>query len=275
MFEGANKGYNGEYQYWLHGVFVGGTWVSARLHEGGVGVTVGWQEQLENDVAPLLNDDTPVWLGMDNAYYNKDVIHYCQDKAWDYSVSLTDRRKRQPVLEQIEGLRDDAWHDIGMGESATFAYYQPHGWRTRQAYVVIRKLYEGRQKMIQPAYTVILVSDDQLPIAELVKRHRAKQGHENAFKGPLIDLDLHHPPCRKLMANQAFYLCGQIAQVLLRAVQYQYLPTAARQHGIRQIIRYLIRTVAKLTRSARRWTLKFSKQLFRLDWLIYASYKLE
>lgn len=30
------------------------------------------------------------------------------------------------------------------------------------------------------------VSRDDLPLPELVKRHRGKQGQENAFKGPLI-----------------------------------------------------------------------------------------
>ena len=122
---------------------------------------------------------------------------------------------------------------------------------------------------------MILVSTDELPVEELVKRHRAKQGQENAFKGPLIELDLHHPPCRKFIANQAFYQCGQIAQILLKAVQYQCLPITARKHGIRQIIRYLIRSVAKLTCSGRRWTLRFCKNAFKLDWLIYASYQLE
>jgi len=35
-----------------------------------------------------------------------------------------------------------------------------------------------------------LVSRDDLDAAELVRRHRSKQGHENAFKGPLINIDL-------------------------------------------------------------------------------------
>ena len=37
-----------------------------------------------------------------------------------------------------------------------------------------------------------------------MRRRRGKQGHENAFKGPLRDLDLHHPPCRGLLANRLF-----------------------------------------------------------------------
>jgi len=128
---------------------------------------------------------------------------------------------------------------------------------------------------LMPAYTVILVSRDDLPLAELVHRHRGKQGQENAFKGPLIDMDLHHPPCRRFHANQAFYACGQIAQLLLRAVQYELLPKAARRHGLRPLIRYLMRTVARLVRTGRRWRLDFAKSNFRLDWLFYAACQLE
>ena len=74
------------------------------------------------------------------------------------------------------------------------------------------------------------MSRDDLDLEELVRRHRGKQGHENAFKGPLIDMDLHHPPCRKFYANQAFYAWGQLGQLLLRAVQYQLMPTQARKN---------------------------------------------
>lgn len=35
-----------------------------------------------------------------------------------------------------------------------------------------------------------------------------------------------------------FYQCGQIAQILLRALQYQLLPASARRHGLRPLIRH-------------------------------------
>lgn len=76
--------------------------------------------------------------------------------------------------------------------------------------VISRWHYRG-QALLLPTYTVTLVSRDDLPLDELVRRRRGKQGHENAFKRPLIDLDLHDPQCRKFRANQAFYICGQFA----------------------------------------------------------------
>jgi hypothetical protein len=274
LFERAAPGYNGETQYWLHGVFLGGLWSSGRLHPGGVDVAAGWREQLEQDVTPLLAAGTPVWVRADNAYYRGDFVRYCQQQGWDYSVSVTHDSYRRPVLEVLEGLPERAWTEIGLGESATLVYHRPHGW-TEHPYVVVRRLYDGPQQRLMPAYTVILVSRDDLPLAQLVRRHRGKQGQENAFKGPLIDLDLHHPPCRRFHANQAFYVCGQIAQLLLRAVQYQLLPTAARRHGLRPLIRHLMRTVARLVRSGRRWRLDFAKNNFHLDWLFYAACQLE
>ena len=65
---------------------------------------------------------------------------------------------------------------------------------------------------------VILTSRADLPLPEVVRRHRGKQGQENAQKGPLTELGLHHPQCKSYVADQAFYPCGQIAQWLLELV---------------------------------------------------------
>ena len=273
LFERAAKGYNGVQQYWLHGVFLGGAWAAGRLHPGGVSVTEGWQAQLAA-IAPWIGKEVPVWVHVDNAYYSRHFVDFCHARGWDYSVSVTHNVFRRPVLESIEGIPESAWTDIGLGEKATLTYHRPQGWR-QHPYVVIRRTHDGPQQRLQPAYTVILVSRDDLPVEELVRRHRQKQGQENAFKGPLIDLDLHHPPCRAFHANQAYYLCGQLAQLLLRLIQYRLLPAKARCHGIRPIIRYLIRTAARLIRSGRRWRLDFPKTAFRLDWLYHAACQLE
>ena len=81
-------------------------------------------------------------------------------------------------------------------------------------------------------------------------------------------MDLHHPPCRRFRANQTFYVCGRLAQLLLRAVQYRLLPVAARRHGLLPLIRHLVRTVARLVRAGRRWRLDFANTNFRLDRLM-------
>ena len=100
----------------------------------------------------------------------------------------------------------------------------------------VRQLPEGEQGLLEPRYTVMLVSRDDLPLAELVRGHRSQQGQENARKGPLTDLGRHHPPGKSYQAHQAFHWCGQIAQLLLRRLPYQLRPGAARRHGLRPLL---------------------------------------
>jgi len=88
-----------------------------------------------------------------------------------------------------------------MEEEAIFATHHPNGWDQMQHYVVICQRTQGGQFLLVPRYTVILVPRNDLPLEELVHRHRGKQDHENAFKGPLVDMDLHHPSCRGYRAK--------------------------------------------------------------------------
>ena len=88
-------------------------------------------------------------------------------------------------------------------------------------------------------------------------------------------MDLHHPPCRGLLANRLFHACGLLAQKLLRAVQFHLLPKSARRNGLRPLIRHFVRTVARLVRAAGRHRLLFAKSNFRLDWIYAAAGQLE
>ena len=59
--EKAAVGYNGDRQYWLHAVFVGLAWASARLHAGLTDVKGHFAAQLVADVDPLPLGCLPVW----------------------------------------------------------------------------------------------------------------------------------------------------------------------------------------------------------------------
>ncbi len=92
--------------------------------------------------------------------------------------------------------------------------------------------------------------------------HRGQQRPEPACQGPLTDLGLQPPLCRSPAAQQGFYLGGQIAQQLL---PYQVLPSAARQPGLRPLIRYCVGSVGRLQRLC-------SRSNLRLDWLLPAAW---
>ena len=90
-----------------------------------------------------------------------------------------------PLLRIVEALElaDDEWVELEEGgeERATLVYYKPSRWAATEEYAVIRRDRDGDQRRLVPAWTVILVRKDDLPLPELVRRHRGKQGPENAF----------------------------------------------------------------------------------------------
>ena len=141
--------------------------------------------------------------------------------------------------------------------------------------MAVRRRTENGQGLLVPRYTAMPVSRNDLGLKEPVRRHRGKQGQENAFNGPLRDMDLHHPPCRGYRANRAFHALGQIAQVPLRAVRFTALPRRARRHGSAPVIRHVMRTAAYMVRTGRRLGLKFARTNFRLQWLYAAMRHLE
>ena len=278
-FEQAGRGYNGERQNWLHSVCVGPLWVSARLEPGGSDVAGGWREQFELDVSGLVPPGTPVWVRADNACYRGELAQYCQQRGWDYSISLTNSRNQAPIARRLQACEfsDQDWVPLDEDgeQEAQLLIYRPSGWCREQAYVVIRHHRSANsQRRLMPNLSMILVSRHDLSLAEMVQRHRAEQGQENAFKGPLTALNLHHSPCQSYAANQAYYLCGQLAQ-LLRLVPYQLLPDQARKHGLGPLIRGLVRTVARLTQSGRRTRVRYSRSNYRSDWLAHAMRCLE
>ena len=99
-------------------------------------------------------------------------------------------------------------------------HHRPSQWKEKQSHVAVR-LRSERQGELLSCYSAILANRDDLPLAEVVRRCRGKRGHENAFEGAQVDLDLRHPPCRGSRAN------GQMAHPLLRTVQFRLLPKAA------------------------------------------------
>ncbi len=275
-FEGAKRGYSGDLQYWLHGVFVGDVWASGRLHEGATDVASSWQEQLERDVLPCMTGKARPWLRMDNAYYRGEVVAWARSKGWDYSISVTNDKNKEPILRQVRGDSGHVWRRINEDEQATVVHHTPASWDKKkpQAYVVVCTQFENNQALLDERYSVIAVSRTDVSVKELVHRHRAKQGQENALKGPLIEMDLHHPPCRGFVANQAFYTLGQIAQVILMALKYQTLPQDAHECGLGRLIKWLIDVAGKFTRSGRQLKLWLARSNLKLHWLATCASKL-
>ena len=59
---------------------------------------------------------------------------------------------------------------------------------------------------------VKIMSAERIDFARAVWRlYDHKQAMENQFKDALIDMGLHHPPCRELARNEVFYAVAALA----------------------------------------------------------------
>lgn len=102
-----------------------------------------------------------------------------------------------------------------------------------------------------------VVSDDTTPTAakrtpkSVFEFHALKGASEQGFSHLLSDLDLHHPPCEKLVANQMFYALGLLAYNLLIALRVLDLPDDAQGWRPRSLIRNLLAVPVKVARHAR------------------------
>lgn len=83
------------------------------------------------------------------------------------------------------------------------------------------------------------------------ERHALKGAKEQCFSEVLSDLDLHHPPCLELIANQAFYAIAVLAYNILVALRLMELPEDAQGWRVRSIIRHLLTVPVTVSRHAR------------------------
>lgn len=90
-FEGAERLYNGEKGFLLHGAFIGNLWVKGRLYPGNVHPSEGYEEVIRA-VLKLLPEGTRGYFLMDSAYYKKGVVKLLKEAGQDYSI------KRCPVV---------------------------------------------------------------------------------------------------------------------------------------------------------------------------------
>ena len=200
-------------------------------------------------------------MRVDNAYYKGEFTEYCGAQGWDYSVSVMNENCKLSVVKAACDMDDSQWEWFNEEDRRCIRI------TVRKAGSVRLRLcgdsaIEGRS----PAVAMFGIHGDsgvdhRLPISEAVSRHCGKQSRENASKGSLIDLDLHHPPCNSFAANLAYYLCGLLAQGLLRGLQYWLLPHDEWRCSLRTIIKRAVELPVMLTCSSRRHRLSFGKNL--------------
>lgn len=134
-------------------------------------------------------------------------------------------------------------------EQYAWVKHQPGECRQAQKFAAVRWKQDG-DLMWRHAYCVCQSRNQDTPQA-VFERHRLKGAKEQGFSEVLSGLDLHHPPCKDLVANQAFYAIAMLAYNILISLKVLDLPDEAQGWRIRTLVRNLLTVPVSMSRHAR------------------------
>jgi len=134
-------------------------------------------------------------------------------------------------------------------EQYAWIKHQPGECQQVQKFATVRWRNDG-DLMWRYAYRVCQPGEKDTP-QTVFERHRLKGGKEQGFSEVLTTLDLHHPPCTELIANQMFYAIGMLAYNILVTLKILDLPDDAQTWRIHTLIRYLLTVPVTLSTHAR------------------------
>ena len=134
-------------------------------------------------------------------------------------------------------------------EQYTWVKHQPGECAQVERFATVRWKNEG-DLLWRYAYVACKAAEQDRPQA-VFERHHLKGGKEQGFSDVLSGLDLHHPPCQDLMANQAFYALGMLAHNVLISLRVLDLPDEAQRWRLTTIIRHLLTVPVTVSRHAR------------------------
>jgi hypothetical protein len=171
--------------------------------------------------------------------------------AWSISYN-----KWTDKLERLAGeLPASQWtaESVAAGAVPTEHYawvqHQPGECARTHRFATVRRREEG-DLLDRYAFVLCQAAETQTPAAVL-ERHRLKGAKEQGFSQLLSDLDLHHPPCQELVANQMFYAIATLAFNLLMALRVLEMPDDAQGWRVRTIIRQVLTLPVSVSRHAR------------------------
>ena len=258
-FEGARINYNGDRALSLQALWRG-PFVMDAILDGATDVS--------EHLGALLAEHEPRWQGRRTHLYADsgssaakflDAIRAAQFTHWSVSYN-----KWTDVLERLAGeLPEARWSPSNeRGEQFTWLRHTPGEAKAAVTFATLRRKRDG-DLLWRYAFVACEPGEGWEPQA-VFQRHALKGDKERGFSELLSDLDLHHPPCQRLVANQAFYALGILTYNVLTALKVLELEDGQQAWRIRTLIRNLLTVPVTVSFHAR-----YTRALIRVPpWLL-------
>jgi hypothetical protein len=261
--EGAARNYNGIYSLQVMYSFVNETeeMLHSELRPGQTqpgAKAVAYLRRMKRKIPAEIQE---VYLRSDSAFYNKEVVDYCEGEGWSFSITAD---QTAPLRELIEKLKEKDWKEDRLHPGLEYGevWYQPVGWAKPYRYLLRREKKEpkGGQGVLFGAlgyeyYAV--VTNREGKVQELMEVHDQRGAGERRI-GQFSNEFLSHLPLGGFMANWVYLLCAQLAYNLSYWLRDLVLPPFYRKKHIKRIRRCVGLVAAKVLVGGRQIRLKIS-----------------
>ena len=242
QFEGAAVNYNGDRALSWQTLWVGP--LLADSHVGSPG-------DVSDQLIVMLERNRSLWQGQAAHFYADSgssagsYLDAIAAEGWHYTVSYN--KWTGPLERKAAELPALAWKQSS-GEARAMFRHQPEGRKEPQLFAVAR-----RKEGLFDEYGFIACDEAQSDAAMVFERHHLKGGKEQLFKEVLSGLDLHHPPCSALQANQIYYLVAALAFNLMVAIKVLDLKDDCQGWQLKTLMKKLVFLPGRLSQRSRQW----------------------
>ena len=239
--------------------------------------SLGGHAEPSSQLLPLLETARPLWQGQP-AYFYADsassAVKYLRAihaEGWQWSVSYN---KWTTALErQAQSWPEAQWTDSTtvpwkngeeIQEQYTWIKHQPEQAAEPILFAAVRS--KGEKELFWRYAFVACERGRQGSPKAVFERHHLKGHKEQLFSEVLTGLDLHHPPCAELIANQMYYAVAALAYNLLVSLKLLHLPDERQQCRLKTLIREVMILPGRFVTHARRLVARIYVAPEWLDW---------
>ncbi len=276
-FEGARVNYEGELALGWQTL-----WVGPFLVDGLMGSPLENKEtgaDVSAHLPEMLKLNAGLWEGSESYLYADSASSagkYLEAIGEHFSAwSVSYNKWTSPLEEAARNLPEkfwsagciEKWRD-GSEHQAQYQWlrHQPSGCQKPQLFAVVRHRKADGELFWRYAFVACKETSSTTTPQLVFERHRLKGDKERAFSDLLTDMDLHHPPCQNLSANNAYYLLGALAYDMLQALKLLHMSPEHQPKRIRTLLHHLLLVPVEIKRHARMMKVLFYAPAGWVQW---------